>query len=128
MVNDILSDFITRIRNGYKSNLMFVSVIYAKKIIPVLDLFVELGYIRGYSIKEDKVIVLLKYNTKGSSSIYNISIISKTGRKLYSTVSTLWRLHAFNKGSFILTTSKGVLDSNTALKLNIGGEVLCYIV
>ena len=31
-------------------------------------------------------------------------------------------------GCFILSTSKGILSLNDALKYNIGGELLCYVV
>lgn len=124
----MLNDFLSRLKNGFRSKLLYVHVPRSKKVITLLNILQDLGYIRGYNIVDEKsILVLLKYEPNGDSCIKKLNLISKSGGRVYASVENLWRFHLNNKGYFILTTSKGIYDSHSLLKLNRGGEVLFYI-
>jgi len=130
-VVNILNDSYARIKNGYKLNLDSVLVLKSKKIIRVLDVLYLEGFIRGYNfdaLKPNKIRVLLKYSAEGEGSLRDIKSISKSGKKVYVSVNSLWNISTkSNMGCFILSTSKGVISLNDALKYNVGGELLCYV-
>jgi len=132
-MNDILSDTLVRIKNGYKVNSDSVLTIKSKKVIPVLELLFLEGFIRGFYVDladSKKIKILLKYNLSGQSSLKNIRVITKASSRAYAKVNDLWQLlPSEGLGCFILTTSsKGVITLKDALKYNVGGELLCYVV
>ena len=130
MINSLNDSFI-RIKNGYKFNLDSVLIVKSKKVIKVLDILYLEGYISGYSLDPldiYKIKVLLKYNSDGKSPFRGIKVISISSKRVYVSVDTLFNLNLKNSlGCFILSTSKGILCLNDALKYNIGGELLCYV-
>lgn len=131
MVNNILSDFCCRLKNGSYSRIESVLVIKSKKIIKILDILLLEGFIIGYSFNskdKNKVKVLLKYSSSSKSGIRDIKIISKSGKRIYSSVNSLWSIQFNLIGKcIILSTSKGIMSLNMALEKNLGGELLCYV-
>lgn len=131
MVNNTLSDLYVRIKNGYSLKLEEVLVLRSKLVVKVLDILLLEGFIRGYSfnVKEsNKIKVLLKYSASGKKAIREIKGVSGSSRRLYVSVDVLWSFYSESDTTcLILSTSKGVIDLKTALKLNIGGELLCLV-
>jgi len=131
IVNNILSDFYCRIKNGYNLRLKSVLVLKSKLVVRVLDVLLLEGFIRGYTFntkETNKIKVLLKYDLNGVGSIKDIKGISSSGRSVYVKVEGLWNI--YSQSSFfciILSTSKGVISLKKALEKNIGGELLCII-
>lgn len=126
---NIIDDSFARIKNGYKLNYPSVLIIKSKKIIPILDVLYDEGFIRGYVFitESDKIKVLLKYS-EGTSVIKNIKTISKSSQKIYIKASSLWGLYSrCGFGCYILSTTKGVITLREALEYNIGGELICYV-
>jgi len=127
-VNNLLSDSVARIRNGYTSKLKKVYLLRSKFIIKVLDLLLKEGFIFSYSILNDKnLVVYLKYFSNGSSIINDIKLISKPSIKHYVTVKDLWVLNRNYSRVFVISTTKGLLTSKEALNNNVGGKLLFYI-
>jgi len=129
---DILSDMLTRIRNGQKASLLEVFLYnpMPKICIQILKILQKEGFIRGFKtiIINDKehFIVLLKYNIEQVSVIRKIKRVSKSGRRLYIKSKHLWKV--FNgKGLFILSTTRGLVTDAEARIYNLGGEVICYL-
>ena len=59
-------------------------------------------------------------------AIRTLDRVSTPGLRKYSGVGTMPRV-LNGLGIAIISTSKGVMTDKEARKLNIGGEVLCYI-
>ena len=130
MIINTLNDSLIRIKNGYKLKFGFVLVLKSKRIINFLDVLYLEGFIRGYSLsaEKNKIKVLLKYTDGNKKVLRETKNISKSGKRTYVSVKNLWLLDSISKnGCFILSTSKGMMSSNRALKENIGGELLCYV-
>ena len=69
----------------------------------------------------------MKYNANNKqSAIRTLDRISKPGLRKYTGIDTLPRV-LNGLGIAIISTSKGVITDKEAKKLNVGGEVLCYI-
>ena len=69
----------------------------------------------------------MKYNsTNKLSAIRTLDRISKPGLRKYTGADTMPRV-LNGLGVAIISTSKGVMTDKEAKKLNVGGEVLCYI-
>lgn len=129
-MNDPIGDMLTRIRNGLMRGKGKVSTPASKLRASVLDVLKNEGYIRGYSrIDYDNgkadIEIELKYY-EDAPVIREIRRISKPGRRVYSSVSSLPRV-ANGLGISILSTPKGVMADHDARENNVGGEVLCQI-
>jgi small subunit ribosomal protein S8 len=69
----------------------------------------------------------LKYNTtKRVPAITRIDRISRPGLRKYTGTDNLPRV-LNGLGVAIMSTSVGVITDKEARKLNVGGEVLCYV-
>ena len=129
-MNDIIADSITRIRNAGVRRQEVTKLRHSKIVESILAIFLEKGYIEGYKVIEDgshkAISVTLKYGSNGRSVISEVKRISKSGRRVYKPCSEIKKFKN-GYGTIVVSTSKGVLDNDSAHKLGVGGEVLCSI-
>ena len=127
-MSDNIADMLTRIRNGQKSRLLTVGLPTSKLKCSVLDVLAKEGYIAGYT-KDDAegtIDISLKYSRLGDPAISEIHRVSKPGKRMYSAIADLPGYYN-NMGIHILSTPSGVMSDREAKKLNVGGEVICYV-
>ena len=128
-MNDLLSDMLTRIRNGQNARLASVSCQYSNVLANVLEVLTKEGYISGYTRAtangHPSIDIDLKYY-EGKPVIQEIKRMSKPGRREYSAIDALKQFYN-GLGTVILSTSKGVLADHEARQQNVGGEVLCCV-
>lgn len=130
MLNDIISDSITRIRNAGMRRLESTKLLHSKVVEAIVRILANKGYIEGFNIlEEDKkkfIAVVLKYDEQGKSVINELKRVSKPGRRVYKGKDEIKRFKN-GYGTIIVSTSKGVLPNDEAYKQGIGGEILCTI-
>ena len=130
MVNDIIADGLTRIRNAYMRRQETTTLLYSKLMEAVVDIFQKKGYIENYNVIEDGkkkfIQVVLKYDENGKPVVTEIKRISKPGRRIYKGKDEIKNFKN-GYGVMVISTSKGVLSNDEAYKLNVGGEVICTI-
>jgi len=129
-LSDPLGDMLTRIRNAQMRKRSSVLTPGSKLRANVLDVLKSEGYIRGYEVTDgeggrSEIKIELKYYDN-APVIREIKRVSKPGRRVYSSVTTLPRVRD-GLGISILSTSKGVMSEHQARDENVGGEVLCQI-
>ena len=129
-MNDLLSDMLTRIRNGQRAHKSVISAPASKLSANVLEVLKREGYIRDYRTKDisagiSQLEIELKY-FEGEPVIKEISRKSTSGRRVYSPVSKMPKVHN-GLGICIISTSKGVMSDFEARQENVGGEVLCSV-
>ncbi len=129
-MTDPIGDMLTRIRNGLQARKSVVSSPASKTRQRILDVLQREGYIRGYSrtdgeANKAELSIELKYH-EGEPVIRTINRVSKPGRRVYSSVGDLPRVHN-GLGISIVSTPKGVLSDAEARESNVGGEVLCTV-
>lgn len=138
MGNDAVSDMLTRIRNAsLAGSSRFVLVPVTKINIDIARILLEEGFINRCqacsAVAPWFFVIHLKVKSKKPSLrvqpfINSIIRVSTPGRRVYCKVRNLWTLRGLSKKScVIMSTSKGVMTSEKALKENVGGEVLCCI-
>ncbi len=130
MVNDLIADSLTRIRNASMRRLEVTTLMYSKMIEAIMKIFQEKGYIESYKVVDNdgkkSINVVLKYDDEGHSVINEVKRISKPGRRVYKGKEDIKRFKN-GYGTIVVSTSKGVLPNDEAYKLGVGGEVLCSI-
>ncbi|MDE6978955.1 MAG: 30S ribosomal protein S8 [Helicobacter sp.] len=130
MMNDIVADSLTRIRNASMRRLEHTTLYYAKIVVSILDVFMSKGFIESYKIVgnegKQSIKVILRYDEDGRSVISEIKRISKPGRRVYKGRDELKRFKN-GYGLIVVSTSKGVVSNEDAYKSNVGGEALCSI-
>jgi len=129
-MTDPIADFLTRIRNAQQAGHRSVDIPASKIKRAMTRILLDKGYISNFiDITDNKQGVLrlfLKYDGYGQPVIREINRVSRPGLRKYAGHNVLPRVRN-GLGVAIITTSKGVMTDKEARKLNIGGEVLCYI-
>ena len=130
-MSDPIADMLTRIRNANTAKHDTVDVPASKMKIAIADILLNEGYIAKYDIVEDgsfkTIRITLKYGVdKNEKVISGLKRISKPGLRVYANSEELPRVLG-GLGTAIISTNQGVITDKEARKLNVGGEVLCFI-
>ena len=130
MRTDPIADFLTCIRNAGKAGHPKVDVPASNIKTEIVRLLQFYGFIQDHLvIKDDKQNLLriyLKYDENGKPVINGLRRMSSPGGRRYVGAKKMPRVFN-NLGMAILSTPQGVLAERDARKLNVGGEVLCYV-
>lgn len=131
MVNDKISDLLTRIRNANNSKLQLVVVPWTKMTLGIIEILKKEGYIKSFEFLQEgrnfSIIVTLKYKGKEKKPVITqLKRISKPGMRVFTNSSKIPDILG-KLGIGIISTSNGVMTTNAAKTLNLGGEFLCKI-
>jgi len=130
MQTDPIADFLTCIRNAGRAGHRKVDVPASRIKTEIAKLLQFYGFIQDYLIiKDNKQNVLrlyLKYDEEGKPVISGLRRISTPGARRYVGAKKMPRVFN-NLGMAILSTPKGMVAERDARKLNVGGEVVCYV-
>ena len=130
MLNDLISDGLTRIRNAAMRRLETTKLLHSNVVEATLSILAAKGYIESYNVvEEDKkkfINVVLKYDEHGRSVINELKRVSSPGRRVYKGKDEIKRFKN-GYGTVVVSTSKGVMSGIDAHKAGVGGEVLCTI-
>jgi small subunit ribosomal protein S8 len=131
MNTDPIADYLTRIRNASSAGLKMVQIPASNLKKSMTEILFDQGFISNYKVEEDGkqglIKIALKYNTTTRvPAITRIDRISRPGLRKYTGTDNLPRV-LNGLGVAIMSTSVGVITDKEARKLNVGGEVLCYV-
>jgi|TARA_B100001142_G_C14344573_1_gene659386 small subunit ribosomal protein S8 len=129
MVNDTISDMLTRIRNANNAKQQLVEIPFTKMTQSLINILESEGYVESSKVlpTRNTILVSLKYvGRKRKSVITTLKRVSKPGTRVYSGAKNLPKVLG-NLGIAVVSTSHGVLTDKQARKLNLGGEILCYV-
>lgn len=132
MVNDQLSDFLTRIRNAGMARNSKVDVLSCRLNRAVAEILVREGYLK--SAKEvtvegkPQLRVYLKFEGGDLRRpvLHGLRRVSKPGLRRYVQATAIPKVMS-GFGLAILSTSKGVMTGGDAKKSGMGGEHLCSV-
>lgn len=127
IITDTLSNFFSKIKNGYLAKKYKIKQYKSKQIIKILNILLKEGIIKSYTFsKENKNIIniFLKYKNN-KPMICQIKRISKPSKRVYIKNKDLFKIN--KKGFYLLSTSFGIITDLEAKKLNLGGELICNI-
>jgi small subunit ribosomal protein S8 len=131
VVNDTISDMLTRIRNANMVKHQIVQIPATKMSIAIAEILRDEGFIEDFeSYEENKrkyLLISLKYIGKARKPVIcKLERVSKPGLRVYSSSKKLPKV-LDNLGIAIISTSKGIMTNLKAQELGVGGEILCYI-
>ena len=131
-MTDTIADYLTRIRNAIKAGHKVVDIPASNLKKDITKILHEKGYILNYKFEDEvgpqgNIKIALKYNPKTSiSAIKSLERVSRPGLRKYASANEIPRV-LNGLGIAILSTSQGVITDKEAKRLNVGGEVLCYV-
>jgi small subunit ribosomal protein S8 len=127
-LNDPISDLLTRIRNAKTAKHRYVEVPKSNKLLSVLNILVEKGFVEKLLVNEEKKVVraYLRYSQGRQSVISTLSRVSTPGRRVYVSYQDIPTVLS-GLGVAIVSTSKGVVDGEKAKAMKVGGELLCVV-
>lgn len=129
MVNDLISDFLTRIRNAIARKQEEVTMPSSKMLVAVAKILKEENFISDYEVIEakpqNKIVLHLRY-VNGVSAINKLERISKPGVRTYLGYRNMPLIKS-GLGISVFSTPKGIMTGKSARKEKVGGEYLCRI-
>lgn len=131
-MTDPISDYLTRLRNAIKANHKVVEIPASNLKKEITKVLFDKGYILNYKFEDGLanqgvIKIALKYNPETrESAISRLERVSTPGLRKYVDTGRLPRVMN-GLGVAILSTSRGVITDKEARKMNVGGEVLCYV-
>ena len=130
-MTDTVADYLTRLRNAISANHRIVEIPSSNLKKEITKILFEKGYILNYKFEDNDtqgtIKIALKYHSVNkTSAIRTLDRVSTPGLRKYSGATTMPRV-LNGLGIAIISTSKGVMTDKEAKKLNVGGEVLCFI-
>jgi len=135
MINDPISDMLTRIRNAAMVGQSLVAMPSSKMKVSIAEILQHEGFIDEHEVvngekpNQPVLRVRLKYvgqRRERRPVISGLERISRPGRRVYTNKSEIpWVLSGI--GIAILSTPKGVMTGQRARQLGVGGELLCKI-
>ncbi len=130
MLNDPISDMLTRIRNANRALHETAAMPASRTKVEIARVLKDEGYIKDYRLERgesfDTLVVELKYGRSRERVITDLRRISKPGRRVYARKDRLPRVLG-GMGTAIMSTSRGLVTSRTAEREGIGGEVICFV-
>ncbi len=130
MMTDVVADSLARIKNAANRRLDTTELMFSNTVESIVKILIDKGYLESYKINEKgnikTIATTLKYDDNGRSLITELKKISKPGRRVYKGAKEI-KSFKNGYGSYIVSTSKGVMANDDAYKNNVGGEVLCSI-
>jgi small subunit ribosomal protein S8 len=133
-MTDPIADMLARIRNATLARHTRVDMPSSRLKVEIAKILQNEGYIQGFSVLEPQagdrphaqLRVFLKYGPRGERVITGIERVSRPGRRVYFGRDDVPDVLA-GLGMSILTTSRGVMTGREAVKVGVGGEVLCNV-
>ncbi|CAD7288429.1 30S ribosomal protein S8 [Campylobacter majalis] len=130
MLNDLIADGLTRIRNAALRKLDTTKLLHSNVVEATLNVLTSNGYLESFNVVEDGnkkfINVVLKYDEYGRSVINELKRVSTPGRRVYQGKDDIKRFKN-GYGTIVVSTSKGVMSGEAAHKAGVGGEILCTV-
>ncbi len=135
LINDSISDMLTRIRNASLAKKANVSIPFTTLSQELAQILETEGFIQSFqiSVETNDIIIRLKYSSKKlfrgktkESCITNLRRISKPGLRIYANHREIPRILG-GTGIVIISTPSGVMTDREARAKKLGGELLCSV-
>jgi small subunit ribosomal protein S8 len=133
-MTDPIADMLSRIRNATLARQARVEMPTSRLKVEIARILESEGYIQGFKVLEaepgkrpqPQLRLILKYGPRGERVITGLERVSRPGRRVYFGRDDVPDVLA-GLGTSILTTSRGVMTGREAVKVGVGGEVLCNV-
>jgi small subunit ribosomal protein S8 len=129
-VTDPIADMLTRIRNASAARHKELVLPSSRVKREIARILVEEGFIDSFDTHvegiQEMLTLRLKYVEGRTPVVSGLKRISKPGLRVYARKTEIPRVLG-GLGLVVLSTSHGIMTGSQARKMNLGGEVLCYV-
>lgn len=126
---DPIADLLTRIRNAAMVGKTEVRVPTSKLKKVVAEQLQKNGYLADVKVEDGKPrgTLVITINEAGQNATFTeLTRMSKPGRRMYVSANDIPRVKS-GRGIVLVSTSKGVITGQEAVKQRLGGEVLLKV-
>lgn len=126
-MHDTVADMLTRIRNATKAKHAYVDIRKSRLNREIAKVLYDKGFVSKFLVDEKKYVfrLFLRYDGR-NPLISGLKRISRPGRRVYVKSANIPYI-LDGLGMTIVSTSKGIVDGETARKQKCGGELLCSV-
>ena len=127
-LSDPIADLLTRIRNASTAKHRYVDVHATKLLTSLVKVMQKVGFVDSFLINEEqrKMRIFLKYAEGRESLITGLKRVSRPSLRRYIESRRIPKIDG-GMGLVVVSTSKGIMDGESARALGVGGELLCFI-
>ena len=126
---DPVADMLTRIRNAIAVGKTEIRVPTSKLKFAVADKLQKINYLEKVEIEDAKPrgILHVVINNEGEAARINeINKVTTPGRRIYAGVNEIPKVKS-GRGTVLVSTSKGIMTGQEAVKNKLGGEILVKV-
>ncbi|MBN2087284.1 30S ribosomal protein S8 [Candidatus Peregrinibacteria bacterium] len=126
MNTDPIADLLTRIRNAARVQHEKTLAPYSKLKVSILDVLKKKNFIEGYKVVKSGTFSEIEIKMNNSLQTLTLKRVSKPGQRIYlkkDEIKPVLRGY----GISIISTPKGVMTGEEALKSGVGGEFICEV-
>ena len=129
MVMDRIADMLVRIKNAGMAKRPSVCVPYSRVLFEIAAVLKEEGYVSDVVVKGKKtrkeMVISLRYEN-GAHAVSDVKRISKPSRRVYVGVRDITPVR-HGHGIAVLSTPKGIMVGERAVREHVGGELLFHL-
>ncbi len=126
---DPVADLITRIRNAIAVGKTEIRVPTSNLKFAVADKLQKIHYLEKVEIEKVEprsILHIIINNEDENARINEITKVSKPGRRIYAGVNEIPKVKS-GRGTVLVSTSKGIMTGQEAVKNKLGGEILVKV-
>lgn len=123
---DPIADLLTRIRNAMMARKDVVIVPSSNMKKAVLEVMKKRKFISDYQVTKENSFEEIEIVINQDKKNLTLKRVSKPGQRIYLQNSQIKKVNG-GLGVAIYSTPKGVMSGEEALKMKVGGELLCEI-
>ena len=126
---DPVADLITRIRNAIAVDKTEIRVPTSNLKFAVADKLQKIHYLEKVEIEKAEprsILHIIINNEDENARINEITKVSKPGRRIYAGVNEIPKVKS-GRGTVLVSTSKGIMTGQEAVKNKLGGEILVKV-
>lgn len=126
---DPIADMLTRVRNAINVGKTEVRLPASKQKVVIATELKKAGYL--FDVKVEKATpvddIVITINEPGKNpTITEIARVSKPGRRVYAGAGDIPKVKS-GRGIMLVSTSRGIMTNNEAIKNRLGGELICKV-
>ena len=129
-MTDPIADLLTRMRNALNVGRRKVTVPHSRLKESIVEVIKQEGYIDGFSVQQQgrfkELVIDLKYDEEGRPVLQELRRVSRPGLRQYRGYDEIGLAHN-GLGTYLLSTSQGILADHEARARKAGGELLCRL-
>ena len=126
---DQIADLLTRIRNACLVGKNEIYVPTSKLKVAIVESLKKAGYLANYELLEHSPRETLHITIAEEGklpAIHEITKVSKPGRRVYAGANEIPKVKS-GRGVVLVSTPKGIMTGQEAVKSRLGGEILVKV-